>query len=182
MKFINTRENPKIIKEIKKLYFLAFPKEARSPFLLLRLKTLDKNSDFSAIYDNDTFVGFIYSYLYKDLIYVLYFAIDEKVRSNGYGSKALDILKEKYSGKRICLNIEAIDDKATNAKQRIKRKEFYLKNEFKDAFVKTREGGLFYELLTYNGDVSFDDYFELMGKYAGKFFAKCTIKEIKNSK
>lgn len=85
---------------------------------------------FYALYDLDTWVGFIYLKEFKDIVFVKFFAISEQRLSGGYGSKVMDSMKGKYAKQRIVLNIEELDDTADNYQQRIKRKAFYAKNDF----------------------------------------------------
>ena len=49
-----------------------------------------------------------------------------------------------------------------------KRRDFYLKNGYADCFVKTREKGVVYELMSKNGKVSYDDYKQMMIAYLGE--------------
>ena len=63
---------------------------------------------------------------------ILYLAVNDKIRSKGYGSAILQCIKQRFSNKAIALNIEPLDPKSDNYAQRIKRFEFYLKNGFVD--------------------------------------------------
>lgn len=56
-------------------------------------------------------------------IFVLYLAVNDRIRSKGYGTKMLDWLKHN-TDKIIVLNVEAIDPLAENAQQREKSISF----------------------------------------------------------
>lgn len=70
-------------KQIKQLYFSAFPSEERAPFYLMIKRTKRENVDFLAIYCEKKWVGMIYIINYLDLSYVFYFALDDSQRGQG---------------------------------------------------------------------------------------------------
>ena len=47
----------------------------------------------------------VYNVYYKDIILIYYFAIDEELRGQGYGSRVLEYIKQKYNKNRIVLSI-----------------------------------------------------------------------------
>ena len=65
------------------------------------------------------------------MIFITYIAINDEIRSKGYGSKILTYLKENNPTLPISLNVEMLDDNASNKEQRIKRVVFYERNGFK---------------------------------------------------
>lgn len=118
---------------------------------------------------------------YKDIVFVFYLAIDEKLRGQGYGSKILNSIKSKYNNHRIILNIEEIDKSSNNYEQRVKRKEFYRKNGFYDLNYTIKEVGLIYEMMCYNKEnkeVSKEEYMELMKNYFGNILFKYVYRKI----
>ena len=129
------------------------------------------SAEFYSIYDNKKFAGIIYNIYYKDIVLVFYFAINKEARGQGYGSKVLEFLKQKYNEHRIILSIEPVDKNSDNYRQRIKRKEFYIKNGFKEANFTIKEKNIIYEMLYYNKNdkkVSSQEYHELIQNYFGK--------------
>lgn len=109
----------------------AFPKNEQFPLWLLRLLTIRKNINFRAFFDDDQFCGILYTAENSKYIFVLYLAVNDKIRAKGYGSRILQWLKQSTS-KTIVLNVEAINSNATNLEQREKRIEFYKKNGITD--------------------------------------------------
>lgn len=109
----------------------AFPQNEQFPLWLLHLLALRKNVNFRAFFDEDQFCGVIYTVESSIYIFVLYLAVNDKIRSKGYGSQILQWLKQSTS-KTIVLNVEAINGNAANSKQREKRVEFYQKNGITD--------------------------------------------------
>lgn len=73
-------------KELKKLYIEAFPAIERIPLFLLKLLTKKGKADFFEIYDDTNCIGMLYIVYYKDIVFVFYLAIDNKLRGRGYGT------------------------------------------------------------------------------------------------
>ena len=108
------------------------------------------------------------------------FAVSETERGKGCGSGALQAAKDKYAGQKIFLSIEQLDEEAENYDQRVKRKQFYERNGFKDLNLKLKEASVTYDLLGIGGTVDAKEYERLMGKYLGKLLSKLiTMKIIK---
>ena len=148
--FLDIRNNREYKKKVRKLYNEAFPKEERIPIWLLELLARKNKAKFYSIYDDKKFVGLIYNIYHQDIVFVFFFAIDKELRGQGYGSKVLEFIKQKYSRHRIILCIEPLDKNSNNYVQRAKRKEFYMKNGFKDADYTIKERNVIYEMLYYN--------------------------------
>lgn len=65
---------------------------------------------------------------------------------------------EQYTGKRVLLLIERLDDKAENSRQRIERRSFYLRNGFDGAGFCVEIGGGQMEVLRWGGPVTAEEY------------------------
>ena len=84
------------------------------------------------------------------------------------GSMILHALRKLYKGNRICLAIEELDEHSPNYAERINRKHFYMKNGFEELHHKVIEGTVIFELLGVGGDVTADEYRNLMRRYIGE--------------
>jgi GNAT superfamily N-acetyltransferase len=126
----NITNRNKNIREIKDLLRSSFPKAERVPFWLLMLRAKFKSVEFLAFYYNSRFCGLAYLVTHENMTFILYLAVDSKLRSKGYGSRILNIISERYKNNTIILDIEAIDKTADNFEQRKKRKNFYLSNGY----------------------------------------------------
>ena len=144
--------------EIKQLIYRAFPKNEQLPIWLLRVLALRKAIDFIAYYDNDSFCGVSYTINSKNLVFVLYLAVNDKIRSKGYGSTILQYLKQRFPNKPIALNIEPLEADSENYAQQIKRFEFYAKNGFVDTGYQITDNGENYQILATTDDLSIADY------------------------
>ena len=88
------------------------------------------STDVLGIYDHEAPVGFAVLLKNADCGYLYFIAIDSRTRSKGYGGAALQRLMETYPGLQLVLDFEVIDEQAENNTQRVRRKNFYLKNGF----------------------------------------------------
>lgn len=130
--------------EANRLYRAAFPKEERVPLGLLRLLTLRRGVDLICYREGETFCGFTYTVTDGNVVFVLFFAVDEALRGRGYGSSILKLLWEKNPGKTVILNVEPLDPNAENAEERVRRVRFYENNGFFDTGYDIDEiGGTF---------------------------------------
>ena len=144
-------EDKEIFAEIKTLYDAAFPKNERKEIKYL----LEKGQDVGEVYaffDGEKFVGFTCLLSYHTICHVIYFAVAENLRDEGYGTKIIKAVCEAKKHKRVLVDIEMEEDDAPNEAQRVKRKEFYLRNGFKDTEITYRWEGEDYEILSYGGN------------------------------
>lgn len=129
-------ENFSKLEELRAINQEAFPENERLDFdKLLKAASSSDKASFDAAMDGDEAVGFVVS-LYNDAYaYVLYFAVDAKQRSNGYGGKTMALIKDKYREKTIFFAIEVLDPASSNYEQRVARKDFYVKNGFYETSI-----------------------------------------------
>ena len=103
----------------------AFPLEERRDFTDQSECMTDKRFRFFEIYDNHTAVGFISLWVLCGLVFIEHLAIDEDKRSGGYGSQAIELVKELYNSPLI------LEAEAPVTEQQIKRIGFYERLGFK---------------------------------------------------
>lgn len=173
-KEINSKS--KIKHEVKQLFLSSFPKHQIIPLWFLLLKAKKSNIDFLAFYDDDKFIGLTYLIHHEETTYVMYLAIDGKNQSKGYGSKALDLIKSIKKNPKIFLSIDNIDLDAKNYQQRIKRKQFYINNNFVDAKISISIGKDFSDTMAYNCKVDTKLYLSCLGYFCPNFFFKIFLK------
>lgn len=131
------------------IYEEAFPDNERIPtddfFAVIR----EYGCTPLAIYDGEDVVGFtcvMHNVDYR-IGYLWYFAIAVDCRNRGLGGKALRLLQDKYSDSQLVLDMERLNPKADNIRQRISRLHFYERNGFARAFVGMSYFGMDYELM-----------------------------------
>lgn len=97
----------------------AFPYEERRDSFDERECLKDERFRFLSLIDNDTSVGFVALWLLDGFVFLEHIAIDEDKRSSGYGSQAIDLIKDTFS---LPIILEA---EAPVTEQQIKRIAFY---------------------------------------------------------
>lgn len=159
---IDAATDKAVLKKVKHLYHTAFPKEERIPWPIVRLNALRKDIDLIAFLDADTFCGFTYSVTCGDLHFLLFFAVAEDLRSKGYGSAILSLLKETYG--TVVLNIEPLVDDAPNLPERKHRYSFYRHNGFFDTGYHVWEVGGMFRVLSTKSELDVKPYQKLFLK------------------
>jgi len=114
--------------QVNDIYEKSFPPEER--YLELNKMIENENTELYCLVDNERVLGIIYLISYKDMIFILYLAINTEIRSKGYGSYLLRWCLQEYSDKQIYLNIEEVREGFEDYEIRKRRLNFYLKNGF----------------------------------------------------
>lgn len=122
------------------------------PFPMMVAMSKLWNTDFLSFYDSDVLCGFVYLAHNSKIVFVMFFAVDEKLRSKGYGSNILQAIQKKYPNKKIIISIEPCDETASDIKTRRRRKDFYLRNGYKETGYKIKLAGVVQEIIIANGE------------------------------
>ena len=130
------------------------PEEYLAPEKLLEMANAE-NFDFWILTDGNTFVGFMVVQTYGNLAYLFFLAIDASCRSKGYGGHAIKSLKMAYPDKKQVVDFEMLDTTRDNYPQRVKRREFYLRNGYKETGLFLSYLGVDYEVFCM--DDAFDE-------------------------
>lgn len=97
----------------------AFPYEERRDSFDEKECLKDSRFRLFSLYDNDIAVGFTALWVLDGFVFLEHIAIDEDKRSSGYGSKAIELIKETFD---LPIILEA---EAPVTEQQIKRIAFY---------------------------------------------------------
>jgi GNAT superfamily N-acetyltransferase len=114
--------------KITRLLKSAFPKKEQTSVFLLMLGALRKSTRFTAFYDEDKFVGLLYTIENDRYYFILYLAVNSEMRSGGIGGEILDYAYARAGDKTIVLNVEPLDSAADNHEQRERRIAFYARH------------------------------------------------------
>ncbi len=157
------------LKKAKALYNSAFPPAEKIPFWLLKRAYKKGRAEFLSIYEDKTFIGIAYTVSYGGGVCLFYFATEENLRGGGYGAEILSMLKNRYPNTRIYLEAEKPDPAAQNNEMRLRRIAFYARNGFLPCGYDVTEFGVTYDILSFGGNVTFEEYKDLMRYFFGKF-------------
>lgn len=153
--------------ELEDLYLKSFPKEERIDFKLLTAKAKEGKGNFLGLFDDGDLAGLSYYTQFQETVYVFYIAIDPKYQSKGYGKLIIEYLFDNFQNKNVMLLVEELDENAENNQLRIRRKNFYLRNNFADHNLHLEVMGVPFELLHRKGYTADLEEFE---KIQGYFF------------
>lgn len=146
------------------LYERAFPANERRPLMPL-VEGLKGRSQVISLWWEDNFSGFLVLLTYKDIVHIIYFATEEKLRGNGIGTRALQKLSEIKNGCRIIADLEAEYPGADNNEQRRKRRCFYLRNGYSVSPVRYNWQGDPYEILISGGNITDEEFWEFWDSF-----------------
>ena len=110
--------------KVSALYHSAFPENERRP-LEEMFSFLSGGGEFLALYDWETFCGFVCLLSWQDITHILYLAIDSRLRGRGYGTGMLSAIRQRYPHSRLIADIELETAGASNNAERRQRKHFY---------------------------------------------------------
>ena len=156
---------------LRKLYRKAFPKCEQKPLWLVWLVKQKRKADVWIAEKDGEFAGFAITMNGADLVLLDYLAVAEKFRGTGVGTEILKALQMHYHDRRLFLEIENVYEEADNRADRLRRKQFYLKNNMQEMKIMVNAFGAELELLTYDCQVSYEEYYELYCSCYGKWAA-----------
>lgn len=117
-------------RDVKKLYYSAFPPEERLPFSrMVLLNLLRSTVDMLAYFDEDNFCGFSFTVATGQYLYINYFAVKPERRDRGYGTQMVSELRKRSSLPAVC-DAKAPEQGSPEESQDVKRIEFWKRNGF----------------------------------------------------
>lgn len=143
--------------KVSALYHSAFPENERRP-LEEMFSFLSGGGEFLALYDGETFCGFVCLLSWQDITHILYLAIDSQLRGRGYGTGMLSAIRQRYPHSRLIADIELETTDAPNNAERRQRKHFYQKSGYRSSEVQYRWREESYEIIVSGGDFDKADF------------------------
>ncbi|WP_236694712.1 GNAT family N-acetyltransferase [Lactobacillus hamsteri] len=114
----------------------------------LLVMSLKPSVKFHALYDGGKFCGIAYFVESDTTVYLTYLAVNKDLRGQGYGTKILTLLEDRYPDKQLVIDIEPVVPTAKNYKQRVSRLKFYERNGFHRTDQKLKDQDGEFEALT----------------------------------
>ena len=162
--------------KILEIYTEAFPKEERKPFQIICEHNRIGKAELSCVLIDGDVAGMVHTYLFDGFAMVDYFAIHKDKRNLGAGTRVIDLIRKKYKGYKIYLEIED----ATIGEMQARRLEFYKRCGLCEVGTYVNLFGVDMELLAFDDfKVTFPEYFALYSYMGGEEFAKRNVKERK---
>ena len=150
MESLQIYRNYKDLKEIERLYNNSFPKNERIDFERL-LRMLDDDRRMHVYLEDEKIIGMAYFFIFEDIAYLGYICVEEELRNKGYGTVILNKIKEEYQGYRIGIDIEEVKQNSSNIEERVRRRDFYIRNGFVSTDIFYNFFFVDYEILSCGG-------------------------------
>ncbi len=147
----------KDLNKIKALYVEAFPENERFSFSMMINNEKGCYETFG-FYKDGVFCGFAIFLNSGDVSHIIYFATLPELRGKGLGAKALGALARIKAGQKIIVDIEREMPGLEENEIRRRRKNFYLRNGYKETEVRYNWQGEYYEILVLGGELSKEDF------------------------
>ena len=108
------------------LYRTAFPRCERKPFRRITSMVKAGRADLWTIRMDGRFAGFAATVNGPQVVLLDYLAVKKHFRGRGVGTGARGLLDEAYRDRGFFVEIESTFENAPNAREREKRKQFYV--------------------------------------------------------
>ena len=161
----------KNIADIERLNAEAFPVEEQIPIYdLVRMSKQDEYVLLAA-YEEERFIGFTFLTVKKPSVYLFLLAVSASLRSKGYGGKIVQSICKIYSDCQIVVDIQRIDEPCNNLQQRLKRREFYLRNGFHPTSSYLLFNGMNFDILCSNPSFNKNAFKKVLESMKGNGFS-----------
>lgn len=156
------------LERVKALYARAFPDAERKPFGVM-LKGRERGQvDIWALLEGENFAGLAILAVHQELALLDYLAVEPDGRGRGIGGQALELVKGRYRGKTLILEVEEPGEKAGNQAQRLKRMAFYRRWGYKPTGLRVKMNGVDMILLSQGTQAPFERYLALYRQVFGE--------------
>ena len=154
------------LREVKRLYRRAFPKEERKPFsVILKLRKAGK-CDILHFSSGKEFLGLAITVKGDGLVLVDYFAVEEGKRGSGIGSAMMREVLQRYTGMGVFLEIEEPKGDGGVTDRRL---SFYKRAGYSELSVSVKLFGVDMILLGVECSLCFEDYRAFSCENIGRF-------------
>ena len=140
------------------LYQGAFPSSERKPFSIIVKRARTEGVDLWTIRAHGRFAGFAATVNSPQIVLLDYLAVKKNLRSRGVGREAMALLNEAYRDRGFFVEIESTFENAPNARERQKRKEFYVNCGMTPMGTEADLFGVRMELLGIRCHLDFESY------------------------
>jgi len=107
---------------------------------------------------NGSFAGIIITINGDEHILIDYLAVAENQRGTGIGSEILPLMRSRYAGKGVFLEIESVYEDCDNKAERLRRKHFYEKAGMQSMGVFVWLFGVKMELMGFDCRLNYEQY------------------------
>lgn len=128
-------------------------------------RTFGRGGDLMSFSDEGEFVGMAFTFSEDSTVFWVYFATVPEMRSKGYGSKIIGLIRDAYPGKDVFLVLEPCIADAEDYEMRVRRHGFYLRNGCRDTGVSVISDDYPFDTMVVQGDPSAEDMVRTVERY-----------------
>jgi GNAT superfamily N-acetyltransferase len=139
--------------EVYALYDYSFSKEEKIPAANLK-RAMEKGAVLNVFNESWRFIGFTFSFIDGDKMFLVYFATKPELRGKGFGSQILDEMRYMYPDKRIFLVTEIKDPEAPDYDLRVRRQNYYLRNGCKETGIRVLSDDVWFDTMFVKGELT----------------------------
>lgn len=146
----------------KRIYDDALPGNGRIPFWIMR-RMASKAAEMHVYRDGNVYCGMSCEASINGITFIVFLAVDGRMRSRGYGIRILDRIKADHPDHTIVASFES----SAGGDCGLGSKAFYLRNGFAETGYAGTIGGRPQEIVVFNGEFDPGKFQEFFVKYSG---------------
>ncbi len=158
------RRHCSFTEEVLDLYMSSFDDREKVPIRNIE-RTFGHGGELMTFHDKGRFVALAFHFSHDDMIFLVYLAVCPELRSGGYGSRIIGMMRDIFPDRRIFLPVEPLDDDAPDSELRRRRQAFYIRNGCRDSGFTVISDDYPFEIFFLNGSVSEDEANSTIGLY-----------------
>lgn len=154
----------RISPEVWALYEQSFSEEEKIPLANFK-RAMEKGAVLNVFSESWRFIGFTFSFIDGDRMFLVYFATKPHLRGKGFGSQIISELRYMYPDKRIFLVTEPKDPEASDYELRVRRQNYYLRNGCKETGIEVLSDDAWFDTMFVKGELTEQEMLDTIRKY-----------------
>jgi len=154
----------RISPEVWSLYDYSFSEQEKIPLANLK-RAMAKGAVLNVFSESWRFIGFTFSFIDGDRMFLVYFATKPNLRGKGFGSLIIDEIRYMYPDKRIFLVTEPKDPNAPDYELRVRRQNYYLRNGCKETGIKVLSDDAWFDTMFVKGELTEQEMLDTIRLY-----------------
>ena len=157
---------------IRRLYESSFSETEKIPLENI-YRTIGRGGNLRFYRDDGRFIGFTFSFVDGDRMFLVYFATLPELRGQGYGGQILARIREDFEGVRTFLVVEPVDDSAPDREMRRRRQAFYRRNGCFDTGIQVISDDEWFDTLFVQGVLTEEEMVSTVTLYENIHNGRC---------
>lgn len=125
-----------------------------------------QNTRFLAFYEEALLCGFVYMAVAGNIVFVMFFAVEESLRCRGYGGRILAEIQAQHPAQKLSFPLKNVIGDVPDLEKRLRRKSFYLRNGFQETGFRIELEKQEQEIIIKNGTFDSREFSGFLKKYS----------------